>query len=176
MRKDDPLNWTGCRFFGADDPDTLLAVSNLGSLHQGYVWPSDSDDSEPTPRDLHTAKELFEEALEGRKRVLGEGHADTLHSTLCLGTLHASLGNHDLSKILIERALAGLRRLLGAEHPHTKECEEDLAKLNDLIATAAKETMHDRRRTKRRRQEGLRAFYQDEEDALCPQDDAASNV
>jgi hypothetical protein len=65
------------------------------------------------------ARELAEDILARRRRVLGEDHPDTLTAAFQLvGTL-TGLGEYHAARELNDDIIARRRRLLGDEHPQT---------------------------------------------------------
>ncbi|MDX2016901.1 MAG: tetratricopeptide repeat protein, partial [Planctomycetota bacterium] len=62
---------------------------------------------------------LQESALATRRRVLGEGHPQTLSSINNLGVLHRAQGKLDQAEPYFREALERRRRVLGEEHPET---------------------------------------------------------
>jgi hypothetical protein len=69
----------------------------------------------------------MEGALEGRERVLGREHPDTLTSRDSLARLYSDQGRHAEAEPLMERVVKGRQRMLGLEHPDT------LASMNSLV-------------------------------------------
>jgi tetratricopeptide (TPR) repeat protein len=68
---------------------------------------------------LTEAEPLYWQALEGRRRLLGNDHPDTLHSLdNFAGLLHAQ-GKLIEAEPLFRESLAARRRLLGNDHPDT---------------------------------------------------------
>jgi hypothetical protein len=64
---------------GEDHPDTMHSMHNLALTRRDLG-------------DLQGARELFEQALAGRRRVLGEDHPDTLQSRNDLAEVRRELG------------------------------------------------------------------------------------
>jgi hypothetical protein len=81
-------------------PGALAAASNLAAIvrHRG---------------EYQAARELGEDTLARRRRVLGEDHPDNLAVSL-LG-----VGEHRAARELAEDTLARRRRVLGEDHPDT---------------------------------------------------------
>ena len=65
------------------------------------------------------ARELAEDTLARRRRVLGEDHPDTLTSAFHLAADLAELGEYQAAKELNEDTLDGRRRVLGDRHLDT---------------------------------------------------------
>jgi len=65
------------------------------------------------------ARELDEDILARRRRVLGEDHPDTLTSAFILAAKLSELGEYQAAKELNEDILARRRRVLGDRHPDT---------------------------------------------------------
>ena len=137
------------RDLGEDHPDTLAAASNLavslraageypGTLISASTWP---------PAGEQAARELDEDTLARRRRVLGEDHPDTLASAHGLAislravgghpgtltspsSLAASIGHpgeYQAARELGEDTLARRRRVLGEDHPDTLASADNLA-------------------------------------------------
>jgi len=98
---------------GAEHPDTLMSVNNLGILL------SDKGD-------YAGAEALYRRALDGYEKALGAEHPDTLMSVNNLGLLLSDKGDYAGAEALYRRALDGREKALGAEHPDT------LGSLNNL--------------------------------------------
>ena len=114
------------RDLGEDHPDTLAAASGLAlSLravggHPGTVTSASNAASIVLHRGEHQeARELGEDTLDRRRRVLGEDHPDTLTSAFILAAQLSELGEHQAAKELNEDILARRRRVLGEDHPDT---------------------------------------------------------
>ena len=61
----------------------------------------------------------YELALEGRRRVLGNDHPDTLGSINNMGSVLDSLGRYEEALPYYEESLEGRRRVLGNDHLST---------------------------------------------------------
>jgi hypothetical protein len=68
-------------------------------------------------------------ALEGREKVLGVEHPDTLTSVYCLAYLLHVKGQYDSASDLYPRAIAGFRNTLRPNHPTTLACSENFASM-----------------------------------------------
>ena len=79
--------------------------------------------------DYSAAQPHLERALEIRRRILGEEHADTLVSMNNLAGLYKSQGQFAKAEPLIVKALEISRRVLGEEHPDTLILQNNLAEL-----------------------------------------------
>jgi hypothetical protein len=136
------------RVLGAEDPNTLTAMSSLAVtlqsqghfggarvLHEQVLPICHRVFGEEHPVTLTSmnllartfqaqgdnsgARALQEQALRIRRRVFGDDHADTLTATLELaGTLHAQ-GDLSGARALQEQVLSIRRRILGGEDPDT---------------------------------------------------------
>jgi eukaryotic-like serine/threonine-protein kinase len=73
------------------------------------------------------AQRQVERALELRRRLLGEQHADTLTSMSDLVRIERVQGDYARAEQLGAKVLEGRRRLLGAEHPDTLKSTGALA-------------------------------------------------
>ena len=77
---------------------------------------------------LDEAEELEVRVLNGRKKVLGPEHPDTLSSMANLAIMYDDLNRLDEAEELEVRVLNGRKQVLGAEHPDTLWSMEDLAR------------------------------------------------
>jgi tetratricopeptide (TPR) repeat protein len=73
------------------------------------------------------ARELHEQALAGRRRMLGDNHRATLSSMNNLAVDRRALGDLRGARELLEQALAACRRVLGDDHPETLFSMSNLA-------------------------------------------------
>ena len=105
--------------FGVYHLGTLAAASTLAVLFQALGQ-------------YDKARELDEDTLARRRRVLGEDHPDTLTSASNLATSLHALGEIHAARELDEDTLARRRRVLGEDHPDTLTSASNLA--NDLRA------------------------------------------
>jgi tetratricopeptide (TPR) repeat protein len=94
----------------------LWLLSQAGS----YLW---------SRGQYRQALALEEAALTGRRRVLGDDHADTLGSMNNLAETRRALGDLQGAHDLHQQTLAGSRRVLGDDHPDT------LSSMNNLALT-----------------------------------------
>ena len=95
---------------------------------------------------------LCEEALAGRRRVLGNAHLHTLDSVIIMALVRDAIGEHAVAATLMREALAGRRRVLGEDHPHTEaaiaamdEIEEKLR--SEEVGAAEEEEEDDKEET-----------------------------
>src|SRR5258705_13994636 len=65
------------------------------------------------------ARELAEDTLARRRRVLGEDHPDTLTSAFILAGELSELGEYRAAREMAADILARRRRVLGEDHPDT---------------------------------------------------------
>jgi len=72
-------------------------------------------------------RELDEDTLARRRRVLGEDHPDTLLSANNLAADLHNLGEYQAARELDEDTLARYRRVLGEDHPDTLRSANNLA-------------------------------------------------
>jgi tetratricopeptide (TPR) repeat protein len=79
--------------------------------------------------DYTEAELLYRQALEGRKRILGSDHPDTLQSVNNLGKALEKLDRLEEAEAQYREALDGRLKLLGQGHPHTLQSTEDLTSL-----------------------------------------------
>jgi tetratricopeptide (TPR) repeat protein len=66
------------------------------------------------------ARDLHEQCLEVRRRVLGDEHPDTLRSMNNLAFTLRDLGEIEEARSLFSAAARGSRKVLGEDHPETK--------------------------------------------------------
>lgn len=76
---------------------------------------------------LQDARELYEQALAARRRVLGDDHPKTLLSMHNLAETLKELGDLEGAHVLHDQALASRQRVLGDEHPDTRTSMKNLA-------------------------------------------------
>jgi tetratricopeptide (TPR) repeat protein len=74
---------------------------------------------------------LFQQALELRKRLLGEEHPDVALSLNNLALLYKSQGHYAEAEPLYMQALEITERSLGANHPNTVTIRKNLQDLRD---------------------------------------------
>ena len=91
---------------GEDHPDTLASAHGLAISLRAVG-------------EHHAARELAEDTLARRRRVLGEDHPDTLAAASNLVGALFELGEYQAAKELNEDILARRRRVLGEDHPDT---------------------------------------------------------
>lgn len=65
---------------------------------------------------------MYRQALEGRKKVLGVEHSNTLINVSKLGSVLLRQGKSEEAEAMHRRALEGYEKALGGEHPHTLTC------------------------------------------------------
>ncbi|KAI8680532.1 NACHT domain-containing protein [Fusarium keratoplasticum] len=91
------------------------------------------------------AEQMNRRALEGREKVLGREHPDTLTSIHNLGWVLRSQGKYEEAEQMNRRALEGCEKVLGREHPHTLTSVSNLASvLQDQGKYKEAEQMHRR--------------------------------
>ncbi|WP_370968217.1 FxSxx-COOH system tetratricopeptide repeat protein [Amycolatopsis sp. cg9] len=99
---------------GDDHRSTLVAANNLAAGLRRVG-------------EYERARELDEDTLARRKRVLGEDHPDTLNSALGLALDLSDLGEYERARELDEDTLARRKRVLGEDHPDTLNSALSLA-------------------------------------------------
>ena len=62
------------------------------------------------------AEEMYRRAVEGREKVLGKEHAETLDSVRRLGNALHSQGKHKAAEEMYRRAAERREKVLGKEH------------------------------------------------------------
>ncbi|MFF9574906.1 tetratricopeptide repeat protein, partial [Streptomyces rubiginosohelvolus] len=80
---------------------------------------------------MEEARDLGEDTLARRRRVLGEDHPDTLRSASNLAINLSALGLMEEARDLGEDTLARRRRVLGEDHPDTLRTAKLLELLDD---------------------------------------------
>ncbi|KAL8763279.1 MAG: hypothetical protein Q9194_007383 [Teloschistes cf. exilis] len=70
------------------------------------------------------AEQMNRRALDGREKVLGKEHPETLTSISNLASVLRYQGKYDEAEQMNQRALDGREKILGKEHPHTLTSEE----------------------------------------------------
>lgn len=85
--------------------------------------------------DLDASRPLLEQALEGRRRVLGERHPETVESYASLGTLCFVAGDHDGAIELQRAALELAPAAFGAQHLEVAQRAADLAGSYKMLRT-----------------------------------------
>jgi tetratricopeptide (TPR) repeat protein len=94
---------------GPDHAETLESMALLaGLLHA------------PLHRNAE-ARDLCQQAIEGRRRVLGPEHEETIQSRVVLGNILRDLGEFDASRGMHESTYDLARRVLGPNHTYTLE-------------------------------------------------------
>ena len=115
--------------FGPQNIATLASASSLGSALR--------------MRDMQAARQLHQRALEGRLRVLGANHCDTLQSMSDLASLLGNIGEPGASEDLNRRTLTGRESLLGKNDPETLVSKTNLAMVLDYQGKYEEaETLH----------------------------------
>ncbi|CUS06611.1 unnamed protein product [Tuber aestivum] len=77
---------------------------------------------------------MHRRALEGREKILGPDHPDTLTSVNNLAGVLQSQGKYDESEEMHRRALEGREKILGPDHPNTLSSVKNLATVVRLQA------------------------------------------
>jgi tetratricopeptide (TPR) repeat protein len=67
------------------------------------------------------AEAMNRRALDGREKVLGEEHPDTLKSFNNLASALQRQGKYEEAEAMIRRALDGCEKALGNDHPETTD-------------------------------------------------------
>lgn len=104
------------RELGPDAIQTLVSADNLA---EALRWGDASQ--------RQRARELLEDVLPRRRRVLGNTHAHTLFSTNNLATFYAEEGELEKAIQMLQEAVAELKRQLGPTHPQTLVSQTNLA-------------------------------------------------
>jgi hypothetical protein len=145
------------RVLGEDHPDTLASADGLAvSLravggHPSALTSVSSLASSATGPEHQAARELGEDTLARRRRVLGEDHPDTLASASGLAISLGAVGEREAARELDEDTLARRRRVLGEDHPDTLTSADNLAfSLQGVRGQAARELAEDTLARRRR--------------------------
>jgi hypothetical protein len=80
---------------------------------------------------LEEAERYRREALDRRRRVLGNDHPDTLEAMLSLGKVRADQGQLDEAERLLRESADGRRRVLGNQHADTLSSIGELGSVLD---------------------------------------------
>jgi tetratricopeptide (TPR) repeat protein len=75
------------------------------------------------------AEKMYREALEGREKMLGKEHPDTLTSVNNLASVLRDQGEYEEAEVMNRRALEGWEKVLWKEHPDTLRSVYCLASL-----------------------------------------------
>ena len=132
-----------------DHPDTLASASNL-VMTLGRV------------SEEQAARELAEDTLARRRRVLGEDHPDTLAAAFYLVSALFGLGDYHAARELNDDIIARRRRLLGDEHPETMMAGAFDLILRGLDLGGESPWMAALREGDKRRRQGARELNEDE--------------
>jgi hypothetical protein len=62
---------------------------------------------------------LYQQVVEGRQKVLGKEHPNTLASINSLAWTLNEQGKHEAAEVMARWALEGREKVLGKEHPNT---------------------------------------------------------
>src|ERR1700676_3492184 len=122
------------RDLGEDHPDTLAAAA-AGAISwraaggdPGALAPASSLATIVRHGgEFRAARELGEDTLARRRRVLGEDHPDTLASANGLAVSLRAVRECQAARELVEATLARSRRVLGEDHPDTLTSADNLA-------------------------------------------------
>jgi tetratricopeptide (TPR) repeat protein len=78
---------------------------------------------------LDEAEKMFQRALQGREKILGLDHTQTLDTVNCIGTVYKDQGRLNESMEMLQRALKGKERILGPDHVDTLDVLHNIANL-----------------------------------------------
>jgi tetratricopeptide (TPR) repeat protein len=120
------------RIRGADHPDTLRVMSNLGTLY-----------ANPHVNRLEEAESILRKCMERRKIVLGLDHVNTLHVMGNLSVVLQGLQKYNEANDLLADVYHGRTRLLGETHHMTLQSMHNLAMQNRDLAFAAAQNEDD---------------------------------
>ena len=108
------------------------------------------------------ARELAEDILARRRRLLGEDHPDTLAAAFQLVCALTELGEHHAARELNDDIIARRRRVLGDEHPETIMAGAFDLILRGLDIGGESPWMAALREASKRRQQEARELSEDE--------------
>ncbi|MGW7355740.1 tetratricopeptide repeat protein [Streptomyces sp. NPDC054802] len=105
---------------------------HLGPDHEHTLWAANYLARAYNDTQQHgRARDLDQDTLARRRRVLGEDHPDTLTTANNLAIDLAALGETEAARALGEDTLARQRRVLGEDHPDTLTTARILRGLQD---------------------------------------------
>ena len=78
---------------------------------------------------LEQAKNLYEQVVEGREKLLGPFHANTLKSISVLGSILHKLNKLPKARLEYEKALYGYEQVFGIDNKDTLNCMNSLAEV-----------------------------------------------
>jgi tetratricopeptide (TPR) repeat protein len=78
---------------------------------------------------LTEAESMYQRALEGKEKALGQDHTSTLNTVSNLGNLYADQGRLTEAESMYERALEGYEKVLGRDHTSTLSTVNNLGLL-----------------------------------------------
>ncbi|KAF2630604.1 TPR-like protein [Macroventuria anomochaeta] len=99
-----------------DEQSLLWAVHNLGDLYRDQGK-------------LDKAETMYTQALDSKKKVLGEDHTSTLDTVNNLGLLYSDQGKLDKAEKMYTQALEGYKKALGEDHTSTLNTINNLGSL-----------------------------------------------
>jgi len=112
--------------------------------------------------EYQAARELNEDILARRRRVLGEDHPDTLTAAFQLVGALTGLGEYHAARELNDDIIARRRRVLGDEHPETMMAGAFDLILRGLDIGGESPWMAALREASKRRQQEARELGEDE--------------
>ena len=83
--------------------------------------------------DLAAARPYYEQALEIRRKVLGEEHPDTATSLNNMAILCFYEGNLQMAETFMKRAFMIYDKILGSQHPDTESARNSLEVIKQKI-------------------------------------------
>ncbi|KAL8766753.1 MAG: hypothetical protein Q9194_006182 [Teloschistes cf. exilis] len=103
------------------------------------VGNDEADESTSTGRGKYEeAEPMNRRALDGRDKVLGKEHPDTLASVSSLASVLRNQGKYEEAEPMNRRALDGRDKVLGKEHPNTLTSVSNLASVLQRIRASTK--------------------------------------
>jgi eukaryotic-like serine/threonine-protein kinase len=120
---------------GPDHPFTLEVRSNLAWMHYWAASQERQSAPERSKQRMQKARQMGEEVLEAKRRVLGEEHQSTLASMGNLASVYLDLGLFDEAEAMKRKDLEVTLRVLGEDHPDT---QVSLANLGSMLRRRGK--------------------------------------
>jgi tetratricopeptide (TPR) repeat protein len=135
------------RLFGPGHMATLKSLASQAETLAAQTDPS------TRPRDRSRARMIYERVLEGRQRLLGAEHEDTLRCTQQLAALMCDMGDLNHARKLQETVVRARERHAGPDAVQTLQAREALAEIlaaqGDLAAVRSMQEALARARERR---------------------------
>ncbi|KAJ7614954.1 hypothetical protein FB45DRAFT_1109314 [Roridomyces roridus] len=115
------------KLLGNDHPDTLLAMANLAVTYSQLGQYQEAEGLELSLGRYQEAEGLELSVLQGRQKLLGNKHPDTLLAMANLAATYSQLGRYQEAEGLNLSVLQGCQKLLGNDHPEMLHAMANLA-------------------------------------------------